>query len=489
MHPVLKPESLLDLMAQVCILHEMTMAQVENQQLRRATMQDYRSFPLYLSQEVWDSLADRRISPLSRVDRLVRYLVNNLGMRHPSEPSMAVMAALVGQQDNLTIPQLLTLLQTVKSVLKTTVTRAGHAGIPLPAGRYLEALPNQVAELPSDVAQAMAPGGFAAPPATVDLNVVWQTARTIPLRNTHRDVQLQRQLENQQNMLAVQGLPDPRLAGLQMAQTVAAFAVALGGQTAGRQPDALPNLQMFGQAAEPAKPKPVAGVRALMDRAEASTVPATQVSAESKPDQVEGASRDASAATTDTSVAAAAGAEPQMAQLALEDVPSKDTLDASKGTDAGSAAGDQPMGDLQGMPASVQESVRRLANAHYGKDLPAEAAPGEPGKTAKRRGRPPGQAMKRPAAKQSVENDEKDLPSAASCMKRPASRLSAKPAAAAHVGKAAKQILRKKPAADKKCQIVTEKQRHKERPNGCATCRHTPGCCPSCWRKRGFTLA
>ena len=239
------------------------MAQVESQQLRRASMQDYMTFPWNLSQEIWDALADRKMSQVSRVDRLVRHLVNNLGMRHPTEPSMAVIASLV----NLTIPQLLTLLQTVKSVLKTTVTRAGHAGIPLPAGRYLEVLPNQVAELPSDVAQAMAPGGFASPPVSVDLNVVWQTARTIPLRNTHRDVQLQRQLENQQNMLAMQGLPDPRLAGLQMAQTVAAFAVALGGQTAVRQPDALPNLQIFGQAAEPAKDLMVALLQAAMETA------------------------------------------------------------------------------------------------------------------------------------------------------------------------------------------------------------------------------
>ena len=225
------------------------MAQDGNHQLRRASMQDYRSFPFYLSQEIWDVLADRKMSQVSRVDRLVRHLVNNLGMRHPTEPSMAVIASLVGQQDNLTIPQLLTLLQTVKSVLKTTVTRAGHSGIPLPAGRYLDLLPNQVSELPNDVAQAVAPGGFAAPPTSVDLNVVWQTARTIPLRNRHRDVQLQRQLDNQQNMLALQGLPDPRMAGLQMAQTVAAFAVAMGGQTAARQPDALlPNLQIFGQA-------------------------------------------------------------------------------------------------------------------------------------------------------------------------------------------------------------------------------------------------
>lgn len=103
---------------------------------------------------------------------MVRYLVNNLGMRHPSEPSMAVVAALVGQEDKLSIPQLVTLLQTVKSVLKTTVTRAGHAGIPLPAGRYLEVLPNQVAELPNDVSQVVAPSGFAAPPVSVDLNAV-----------------------------------------------------------------------------------------------------------------------------------------------------------------------------------------------------------------------------------------------------------------------------------------------------------------------------
>jgi len=93
----LKSRTPLDLMAQVGFLQEVAMAQDGNHQLRRASMQDYRSFPFYLSQEIWDVLADRKMSQVSRVDRLVRHLVNNLGMRHPTEPSMAVIASLVGQ--------------------------------------------------------------------------------------------------------------------------------------------------------------------------------------------------------------------------------------------------------------------------------------------------------------------------------------------------------------------------------------------------------
>ena len=178
---------------------------------RRASMQDYRAFPLFLSQEIWDALADRRVTQLGRVDRLARYLVNTLGLRHPTEPSMAVVASLVGHMENVTDAEVFKLVPTVKSVLKTTVTRAKQGGIPLPAGRYLENLPNQVQDLPSDVTQQVAPAGFAVPPTSLDLNAVWQTARTIPLRNTHRDVQLQKQLESQQNVML--GFADPRVAG------------------------------------------------------------------------------------------------------------------------------------------------------------------------------------------------------------------------------------------------------------------------------------
>ena len=171
------------------------MASGGNPLVQRSSMQDFRAFPLFLRQEIWDDLANPDQTQLTRVDRLARYLVNELGLRHPSEPSQAVMSALVGARDNLQIPQLRTLLQTVKSVVRRTVTRANHAGIALPAGTYLEVLPNQVQELPDAVRQQVAPGGFAAVPANVSLDVVWQTARTIPLRSTHRDVQLQRQLE------------------------------------------------------------------------------------------------------------------------------------------------------------------------------------------------------------------------------------------------------------------------------------------------------
>ena len=275
-------------------------------------MQDFRAFPLFLRQEIWDDLANPDQTQLTRVDRLARYLVNELGLRHPSEPSQAVMSALVGAWDNLQIPQLRTLLQTVKSVVRTTVTRANHAGIALPAGTYLEVLPNQVQELPDAVRQQVAPGGFAAVPANVSLDVVWQTARTIPLRSTHRDVQLQRQLERSENII---GLTDSRMAGVQMAQLGAAFAIAMSGQMGHRPSEpALSNLQIFAsQEAQMRRSSPNA-MQQLMDRAQASGPADARSSAATNPVEAQSESLVAARAAFSATQPLAASSSPQEAQ-------------------------------------------------------------------------------------------------------------------------------------------------------------------------------
>jgi hypothetical protein len=75
---------------------------------------------------------------LLRADVLVNYLVDTLGLRHPSEPTNAVITALVACCSGENSMQLQTLLQTVKSVLRTRTTRARISGLPLPAGAYID---------------------------------------------------------------------------------------------------------------------------------------------------------------------------------------------------------------------------------------------------------------------------------------------------------------------------------------------------------------
>lgn len=60
----------------------------------RLAMQDYRNFPLYLTEPVWrDVLDTSNSSQFRRLEGLVRHLVFKLGLRHPSEITQAVVAS------------------------------------------------------------------------------------------------------------------------------------------------------------------------------------------------------------------------------------------------------------------------------------------------------------------------------------------------------------------------------------------------------------
>ena len=312
-----------------------------------------------------------------------------------------------------------------------------------------------------------------------------------------------------------------------MAQTVAAVAMAANALAPQRAADSLlSNLQIFGQGVEqprPALASAPSGVRQLMDRAEASVLQ------EPQPDT------SVIAAGAPATGAASSGQSSLPEPLPLEDVSRDDGLEAQM-PDVTNVLDASGVTALPEAPPSVAESIRRLANAHYGKDLPAEPEEGQSPQPPKKRGRPPGQpSMKRPAAHQVAGTDTETAglggstmkvpagraacegesardASLAATMKRPASKASSKGASAtvessaksvkgaartasSRVGTAATaksrsvaQPVLKKPAIVKKLKTVTQKQRHKERPTGCPTCRHTPGCCPSCWRKRGFKL-
>ena len=61
--------------------------------MARAQQQDYRSLAHFLTDSVWNALRDGERSQLAKLDVLCRYLVETLGLRHPSEPTFASVAA------------------------------------------------------------------------------------------------------------------------------------------------------------------------------------------------------------------------------------------------------------------------------------------------------------------------------------------------------------------------------------------------------------
>ena len=144
------------------------------------------------------------------------------------------------------------------------------------------------------------------------------------------------------------------------------------------------------------------------------------------------------------------------------------------------------------MPSSVADSVEKLARAHYGKELPTGSLPaGEKARV---------QALKKPASAASV------------CFKKPASQeeagaqaslvpvISSKKRPAA----APKHSAKKRPAAAGPSTAagssspsasasgflkpLSEKRRFELQPKGCSSCRGRPGCCRSCWAKRGYLV-
>lgn len=85
----------------------------------RAHMQDWRTFPFFLTQEIWKHLEETPGLPqMNRMERLSRFLVNVLGMRNPSEQTMAVMCALICRTE-MDPSRLSASLQTLKTAMET----------------------------------------------------------------------------------------------------------------------------------------------------------------------------------------------------------------------------------------------------------------------------------------------------------------------------------------------------------------------------------
>ena len=393
------------------------------------------------------------------------------------------------------------LLQTCKSVMKTATVRATQSGIQLPAGEYIQTLPNAPDQLSAALRQHFAGVNlvFVPPPPRVSIDEVLQVARGMPLRSSHRQVQLQRQMQHQQQNLLGFGTAGMIAPQMQVAQTVA-IAASVASVLQQRGETSLPNLQIFGQSnrSEPvAAPARNGSLSGLLDRAESQSSARAQVDNTAQPVPLlaltDGMAEPPLPAAPGVesvapSVAAAAVAPSVSGKLCAEaPVPS------SRGDVSGAG---QPAPPVMGEAAAAADA---LAKAHYDKTLPDLTESDEKvamKKPASRLAATPtqqgaaGGGMKRPAASKSqckvkvqeVQQDSVTIKPMAG-MKRPAAKSlklesvktqaaagMKRPAAAASVAK-----LEKRPAK------LDMRRRLKLRPNGCGKCRYKPGCCPSCF--------
>ena len=449
----------------------------------RAQMQDWRTFPFFLTQELWTHLEETPGLPqMNRMERLSRFLVNVLGMRNPSEQTMAVMCALICRTE-MDPSRLSASLQTLKTVLRTHLCRAVQQGLAVPGGVHVELLPSSFAELPDVVRQHLAGVAFVAPPDTVNVAEVLQHARGIPLRNTHRSATLQRQMQ--------QPLLFGGAAGAMSNQLVEA--AALVASAALRMPVAenhggLSNLQLFpGNRLVSSNGSQNRQLQNLLQRhdVEAASVASAAVPA---PAQAPLAIMDVRPEATQQGNAAGVDGQPSAsrAEIASPLV----TADITQSSDELQRAAKEDKVDLvaprvdalreqesvQQAPKQVAAAVAQLAKAHYGEDLDLEPRPPKP------RGRPPN-ALKRPASAEGIPKT----------MKKPAAAVSS---SSLSTEDPSRQVgCMKKPSAKKRPQTttsvkntVTKAQRMRQRPHGCTTCRNTAGCCPSCWKKRGYEV-
>ena len=471
---------------------------------KRASMQDWRSFPYFLTDEVWSMLCSSQ-SQLKKVDGLVNHLLL-MGLRNASEPTQGLIAAVIGRHE-LDGSRFAALLATVKSVLKTHTVRARQSGKPFPAGLRLDVLPQLPEQLPEEFARHVAPNGFAKIPEGVDIEAIHQVARSCGVRSTHRTRVLSQQM--------VRGDSMPGLGGPMVSGFAQGFMSAMmqGASWAGREEVGLRNLQFLNRDPLPTSSRRQDDLARLLNRAqEGSADASSSVSAPTAASQ---------AALTAPPQTALALLEPTQCSQVQEtenvlrvtgsDLPAKESLALSqksqsveilekKPNDPKASTGVETEEHLSAKTeTSVAAGVAMLAQAHYQKELESDPVQ----QPVKKRGRPPqkghGKGMKRPAScvePEATPVASQDIPKNKATEKKgtkPPGKPSTPAVGKRPAGRSAKSSKQTKEAEvtsrvmkSEKEKPLTHAMRRSLRPKGCATCRATVGCCPSCWKKRGY---
>ena len=149
----------------------------------RVQLEDWSALPLYLQPSHWQMFQSSTTPVVLRAQEVLDWSIR-LGLRHPSEGTLAMMTRLVSLPEPVTEAsrnKLHQTLLTVTSVAKTRLLRARLAGETQAV--QLRVLPDNTAGFPPQLASVFFPNGFTQPPVPlVDLRA---DARLVPLRCTN----------------------------------------------------------------------------------------------------------------------------------------------------------------------------------------------------------------------------------------------------------------------------------------------------------------
>ena len=422
-----------------------TVAALPEKDTTRAVLQDYRALLHLLTEDIWVMLRDEGTTRVAALDSLTHHAAR-LGLRHPTEGTLAVMMALLWafRRDQPSAGQKLELLHTNRARVKKLLQ-----AYPGPAA-YLMVLPHSREELPELLFQSAFQTGAPVPAQSVGL--VLGVASTWPLRKTNAAAASSASSSNQSTGQAGKGL-SPRSVG----QMIVALATGMSGARAQSEP----HIEILAPAGHKQQQQQPEQLLALEDEPRAPLVhaqPQVAAAAATAPGSRESLQVDAAPAPTAAGVVS-------------------DLRSALRGDGAEERALRKPAAAREVAAEALQEE-------------PAEHVLGEPA-AGKTQG-PAAQVLKRPSARMQEPakhglgepSARKMQGQAALALKRPSACLPGtlkRPAAAAaepDSRTAKRQALLK---AVPKSQLL-------KYPNGCAKCRGREFCTTSCWRARGFDL-
>ena len=402
---------------------------------QRLQMQDWRSFAAFLSADVWQTVLRTDLQMFHVLQVVAGHLVK-LGLRAPSEPTQAMVAALMvrrigGRADDSTL--LRNTYLHVKAQLGTIMLKAKGDGQPIPGGVYMVDLPADPSQVCEETRAVAFPDGVT-PADTFSLVELVAIARNVPLRNTNNNVKL--------------AAAQP--SGGEIMWNAFAQMMSAGARSMSSQQRQEPNITFLQQP-----PRQDAPLQGLLDRAHApSNVPAAapqQLALPAPP----------TAAATETEVGVSKDEVVMEPPPAAQSVPLPAPAAAEDGVKQMGLA--ESIGRLQAQRQELRSGTgAALASedeVEGPRKRPAKKAPPKP--VARGSG-----AMKRPAAKQSTQQKPK--------VEKAKKALSWNEKHAQEKFKRFKKIM---PMA------VLLQYKH-----GCPRCRSAPWCTPCCWRQRGFEI-
>eukprot|EP00438_Fugacium_kawagutii_P002996 Skav220936 [mRNA] locus=scaffold3184:321763:323513:- [translate_table: standard] len=394
----------------------------------RNPMQDYTNFPLHLTSQDWRVVGNRNSNVVSRCNCIMNRLWN-LGLRCPSEPTMAMVTTcllLVEPERFSDGLQMRSSYQGVKDMVKKYLKNLGseNAVGPRVLPATLNALPQNLMDDAYGSPEQMNSHGLPNLPNGVSIDGLNQLCSMVPIRSTNRQVNLQLQL--------------PKAAGF----------AHMGHAMGNRQPLALMNAphSETGVVVSPVVTQPEVAMPKQLAMA-APFEPAEPQQGQVAPPALE---------------------PDQNGQVDVAMATVEDQLQVVAPTDSAPVA----LPSIEDKPAesNFNNDAPQVPNALESNTLLEDALSAR--ETKKKGGTNPSKpVMKKPSASTMKAGNTKAGPLETKKLK--AAPVLKRPAGAVKSGHC-------------KGPIPSQKVRMRLRPNGCAKCRERAGCCDSCWVQRGF---